>query len=76
MSGGGASASAGSQSGTKTETIDAETKAFRDKLFGQYGDLTKNIPGFGGDNSATFIGAESPDKKYAGARLRNSKRHN
>ncbi|NBW14482.1 MAG: hypothetical protein EBR82_41435, partial [Caulobacteraceae bacterium] len=60
---GGASASAGTQSGTKTETIDAETKAFRDKLFGQYGDLTKNIPGFGGNNTGTFIGAESPDTK-------------
>ena len=59
----GASASSQTQSGTKTETLDAETKAFRDKLFGQYNDLTKNIPGFGGNNSATFIGAESPDTK-------------
>lgn len=68
--GGGVKASAGSQSGTNTETIDAETKAFRDKLFNQYGDLTKNIPGFGGDNSATFIGAESPDTKAFYDRVR------
>jgi hypothetical protein len=60
---GGASASSGSQSGTKTETIDAETKAFRDRLFGLYGDLTKNIPGFGGDNTGTFIAPESQDTK-------------
>lgn len=60
---GGASASAGSNKTTSTETIDAETKAFRDKLFGQYDALTKNIPGFGGNDTGTFIGAESPDTK-------------
>jgi hypothetical protein len=60
---GGASASAGSQQSTSTETIDPETKAFRDRLFGLYGDLTKNIPGFGGDNTGTFIAPESADTK-------------
>ena len=62
MSGGGSvSASSGSTSGTQSNAIDAETKAFRDSLFKTYGDFTKNIKGFGGDDTATFIAPESKD---------------
>lgn len=62
MSGGGSvSASSGSSSGTQSNAIDAETKAFRDSLFKTYGDFTKNIKGFGGDDTATFIAPESQD---------------
>jgi len=63
MSGGGGrvSASSGSSSGTESNAIDAETKAFRDSLFKTYGDFTKNIKGFGGDDTATFIAPESQD---------------
>ena len=59
----GVSASSQNQSGTKTDTIDAETKAFRDNLFGVYNNFTKNIKGFGGDDTATFIAPESQDTK-------------
>ena len=59
--GGRVSASSGSTSGTQSEAIDAETKAFRDSLFKTYGDFTKNIKGFGGDDTATFIAPESKD---------------
>ena len=59
--GGRVSASSGSSSGTQSEAIDAETKAFRDSLFKTYGDFTKNIKGFGGDDTATFIAPESKD---------------
>jgi len=62
MSGGGsASASSSNTSGTQSNAIDAETKAFRDSLFKTYGDFTKNIKGFGGDDTATFIAPESQD---------------
>jgi len=59
--GGRVSASSGSSSGTESNAIDAETKAFRDSLFKTYGDFTKNIKGFGGDDTATFIAPESTD---------------
>lgn len=59
--GGLVSASSGSSSGTESNAIDAETKAFRDSLFKTYGDFTKNIKGFGGDDTATFIAPESTD---------------
>ena len=59
--GGSVSASSGSSSGTQSNAIDAETKAFRDSLFKTYGDFTKNIKGFGGDDTATFIAPESQD---------------
>lgn len=59
--GGRVSASSGSTSGTQSEAIDAETKAFRDSLFKTYGDFTKNIKGFGGNDTATFIAPESQD---------------
>ena len=62
MSGGGsASASSSNTSGTQSNAIDAETKAFRDSLFKTFGDFTKNIKGFGGDDTATFIAPESTD---------------
>ena len=59
--GGRVSASSSNSSGTQSEAIDAETKAFRDSLFKTYGDFTKNIKGFGGDDTATFIAPESKD---------------
>lgn len=40
---GGASASAGNQSGTQQVQLDPETKAFRDSMFSQWGNLSGNI---------------------------------
>ena len=60
---GGSTAGVSASSQTQSNAIDAETKAFRDSLFKTYGDFTKNIKGFGGDDTATFIAPESQDTK-------------